>query len=103
MFQIIQQFVLCNLSFTDLCLDQINFIDNKMLDRGIGREILVVAHDTKLCSINFFGKKSRKHDTFFYIWIILLQITFFGNHLTKNDFKKNSRRCPYIYAYWLQL
>jgi len=48
MFQIIQQFVLCNLSFFDLCLDQINFIDSKMLDRGIGREILVVAHDTKL-------------------------------------------------------
>jgi hypothetical protein len=39
---------LCNLSFTILCLDQINFIDIKMLDRGIGKEILVVAHDTKL-------------------------------------------------------
>jgi hypothetical protein len=48
MFQIIQQFVLCNLSFTDLCLDQINFINIKMLDRGIVREILVVMHDTKL-------------------------------------------------------
>jgi hypothetical protein len=48
MFLIIQQFVHCNLSFVDLCLDQINFIDIKMVDRGIGREILVVAHDTKL-------------------------------------------------------
>jgi hypothetical protein len=48
MFKIIQQFVLCNLSFADLCLDQINFKNIKMVDRGIGREILVVAHDTKL-------------------------------------------------------
>jgi hypothetical protein len=29
-------------------LDQINFIDIKMLDRGIEREILVVAHDAEL-------------------------------------------------------
>jgi len=50
----------------------------------------------------FFWQKINKHDTFSYIWIILLQITFFGNRLTKSDFLKNLRRCHYIYAYWLQ-
>jgi hypothetical protein len=48
MLSIIQQFVFCNFSFVDLCLDQIDFINIKMVDRGIGREILVVAHDTQL-------------------------------------------------------
>jgi len=48
MFYIIQQFFLCDLSFTNLCLNQINFINIKMLDRGIRREISMVAHDTKL-------------------------------------------------------
>jgi len=73
-----------------------------MLDRGIGREILVVAHDTKLWSINFSGKKSTKCNTFFYIWIILLQFNFFGNCLIKSVFFLNSKSCYYIYAYWLQ-
>jgi hypothetical protein len=58
--QIIQQFVLCNLSFTNFCLNQINFINIKMLDRVIGREILVVAHDTKIMINQFFWEKINK-------------------------------------------
>jgi hypothetical protein len=41
------------------------FIDIKLLDRGIGRKILVVAHDTKLWLINFFDRTSTKCSTFF--------------------------------------
>jgi len=51
---------------------------------------------------NFFGRKSTKHDKFFYIWIILLQINFFGNRLTKSVFFLKLGRYHYIYAYWLQ-
>ncbi len=73
-----------------------------MFDRGIVRETLVVAHDTKLCSINFFDKKSTKCSKSFYIWIILFQITFFGNSLTKSVFfVLILGSCYYIYAYWL--
>jgi hypothetical protein len=73
-----------------------------MFDRGIVRETLVVAHDTKLCSINFFDKKSTKCNNFFNIWIILLQIIIFGNSLTKSVFFLKLGSCYYIYAYWLQ-
>ncbi len=68
-----------------------------MLDRGIGKEILVVAHDTKLLSINFFDKKSTKHDTFFYIWITGCKLLFLEIVLL-SDSLQNLRRCHYIYS-----
>jgi hypothetical protein len=61
----IQQFVVSNLSFAHLCLDQINFIDIQMHDKGMGGEISIVRHDTKLQSINFFGKNKQKATHFF--------------------------------------
>jgi hypothetical protein len=55
-----------------------------MLDRGIGREILVVAHDKKLLSINFLGKKSTKIMIYFLTYgLFYCKFIFFGNHLTK--------------------
>jgi hypothetical protein len=50
----------------------------------------------------FLTKNQQNATHFFNICIILLQITFFGNSLTKSVFLKNSGHCYYIYAYWLQ-
>jgi hypothetical protein len=38
-----------------------------MFDRGIGREILMVAHDTKLSSINFLAKNQENMSFFLHM------------------------------------
>jgi len=51
----------------------------------MGREISIVRHDTKIMINQFFGQKSPKGNTSFYIHVVLLQIPFFGIFLLKSD------------------
>jgi hypothetical protein len=49
-----------------------------MLDRGIEREILVVAHDAELWLINFLGKNQQNMTPFFTYGLFCYKLLFLG-------------------------
>jgi hypothetical protein len=56
----VQQFVLCNLSFAHLCLEQINFIDVQIAWYGKGIEISIIGPWYKIMINQRFGKNPPK-------------------------------------------
>jgi len=71
----VQQFVLYNLSFAHLCLEQINFIDIQIAWYGKGIDISIIGPWYKIMINQRFGKNPPKgtqlHITKFFFWKFL--------------------------------